>query len=107
MKAAVIESDGTTKRLRTKDVKTPTIGPDDVLLRVRRAGICGSDLHGFLDADDTSRSVGLIMGHEIGGEIAEVGSHVEGFSQGDRVTVDPQIRCGTCAACRQGWILDL
>lgn len=104
MKAAVIESDGTRKRLRTKDVERPSIGPDDVLLRVRRAGICGSDLHGFLDPDDASRSHGLIMGHEISGEIAAVGPHVEGLAEGQRVTVDPQVRCGECAACRQGWI---
>lgn len=104
MKAAVVESDGTRKRLRTKEVKTPTVGPSDVLVRVQRAGICGSDLHGFLDPEDTSRGVGLIMGHEISGEIAEVGSGVEGLAEGDRVTVDPQIRCGTCFACQRGWI---
>lgn len=104
MRAAVIESNGSAKHMRTKEVDSPSIGPGDVLLRVRRAGICGSDLHGLLDHQDTSRASGLIMGHEITGDIVAVGAGVEGLAEGDRVAVDPQVRCGRCTACQRGWI---
>lgn len=103
MKAAVIRSSGSMKYLRIEEAATPAVGPREVLIRVQRVGICGSDLHGLLDPGDSSRAEGLIMGHEIVGEIAEVGQLVEGRSIGDRVFVDPQVRCGTCTACEHGW----
>jgi len=103
VKAAVIRSDGAGKRLSIEEVATPNVGERDILVRVLRAGICGSDLHGLLDANDTSRAPGLIMGHEIVGEVAEVGNLVPAASFGGRVFIDPQIHCGTCTACQSGW----
>lgn len=104
MKAAVIHLEDGHKVLRTDEVPEPALGPQSVLVRVRAAGICGSDLHGFLDDAGTSRREGLIMSHEIAGEVAAVGEAVTGLQAGQRVTVDPQVRCGHCDACRNGWI---
>jgi threonine dehydrogenase-like Zn-dependent dehydrogenase len=103
MKAAVIALGAAGKVLETREVDLPLIGPTDVLVRVGKVGICGSDLHGFSDPSDDSRQPGLIMGHEFGGEIADVGSLVPHLSVGTSVTVDPQIRCGRCVAGENGW----
>lgn len=104
MKAAVVRVENGKKRLVTEHVPTPHPEPTQVLVRVTHAGICGSDLHGFLDGHGTARRDGLIMGHETAGRIVETGSQVAGLSDGDPVTIDPQIVCGTCPPCRQGWI---
>ena len=60
------------KKLELVDFPVPTIGPDDVLVRVRACGICGSDVHGF-DGSSGRRHPPLIMGHEASGEVAERG----------------------------------
>lgn len=104
MRAAVIRHADGAKILTTEEVETPELGPRDVRVRVRAAGICGSDLHGFLDATGTSRRDGLIMGHEAAGEVTAVGDEVTGFAAGDRVTIDPQVVCGECVPCQAGWI---
>lgn len=89
------------KKLELQDVPIPEIGDNDVLIRVRACGICGSDAHGF-DGSTGRRIPPIIMGHEAAGEITKVGSAVRGWQQGDRVTFDSTIYCGTCAYCRQG-----
>ncbi len=104
MKAAVIRTTGGRKRIDVEDVPIPAPGPGEALVQVEAAGICGSDLHGFLDHDGTARSEGLIMGHEAGGSVTAVGSGVDTLRAGDRVTVDPQIYCGQCGECRRGLI---
>ncbi len=104
MKAAIIHRENGTKVLRTDDIPDPECGPAQVVVRVRNAGICGSDVHGFLDPISTARTEGLIMSHEAAGEIAAVGSDVSGWVVGNRVTVDPQVTCGVCGPCRNGWI---
>ncbi len=104
MKAAVIERTRTGKTLTVTEVPEPQVGPHDVLVQVRRAGVCGSDTHGFLDVEGTSRGAGLILGHEIGGVIARIGEDVTGVGVGDRVHVDPQVVCHQCGPCRAGWI---
>ena len=101
MNASVIE--GSPKKLVYKKVPVPSYGPDQVLVNVKYAGICGSDVHGFLDPDSKGRVPGLIMGHECSGVIAGVGEQVKGFQVGDRVAVDPQFRCGHCYYCSHGW----
>jgi L-iditol 2-dehydrogenase len=104
MKAAVIASTIRGKTLRVTQVPAPEVGADEVLVRVTRAGICGSDTHGFLDDAGTSRAADLIMSHEIGGVVAAVGKEVTGLPIGARVHVDPQVVCGRCEPCRAGWI---
>lgn len=104
MKAAVITRDSGRKVLTLTDVPDPVLGAGDVMVQVSHAGICGSDLHGFIDSAGTSRTDGLIMGHEAAGVVVEVGSGVTGVAVGQRVTVDPQVTCGECLPCRNGWI---
>jgi len=79
----------------------PEIGPDDVLVRVRACGICGSDVHGF-DGSTGRRIPPLVMGHEAAGEVAATGAHVRDLAIGDRVTFDSTIYCGHCFFCTRG-----
>ena len=79
----------------------PEIGPDDVLVRVRACGICGSDVHGF-DGSTGRRIPPLVMGHEAAGEVAQAGAHVRDLAMGDRVTFDSTIYCGQCFYCARG-----
>ena len=79
----------------------PSIGPDDVLVRVRSCGVCGSDVHG-LDGSTGRRSPPLVMGHEAAGEVAACGADVRDLKVGDRVTFDSTIYCGSCYFCQRG-----
>ena len=74
---------------------------DEVVVRVRAAGVCGSDLLGFL-GKSKKRVPPLILGHEIGGEVAAVGSAVTDLVKGQRVAIMPLITCGACVHCRRG-----
>jgi len=79
----------------------PQIAPDEVLVRVRACGICGSDVHGF-DGSTGRRIPPLIMGHEAAGEVAATGADVHDLSAGERVTFDSTIYCGRCFYCARG-----
>jgi L-iditol 2-dehydrogenase len=81
----------------------PKPGPQDVLVQVRACGICGSDIHG-LDGSSGRRIPPLIMGHEAAGVIVAMGEDVIGWNEGDRVTFDSTVYCGTCYFCRRGEI---
>ena len=98
MKALVLKE---YKRLSYEDVPDPVVGPDDVLVRVKTCGICGSDVHG-MDGSSGRRIPPIIMGHEAAGIVAEVGANVTDFAQGERVTFDSTVYCGTCRFCRRG-----
>ncbi|MEE2705865.1 MAG: galactitol-1-phosphate 5-dehydrogenase [Planctomycetota bacterium] len=89
------------KHFEVTDMPQPDVGPDDVLVRVRACGICGSDIHGF-DGSSGRRIPPLVMGHEAAGTVAAVGANVDGFGEGDRVTFDSMISCGRCAYCDRG-----
>ena len=91
------------KKLNVVDMPTPEIGEDDVLVRVRACGICGSDIHGY-DGSTGRRIPPLVMGHEAAGVIERAGSAVKNFAVGDRVTFDSTVSCGTCDFCRHGQI---
>ncbi|MEO5958117.1 MAG: galactitol-1-phosphate 5-dehydrogenase [Opitutaceae bacterium] len=90
-------------RLEFTDFPSPTPGDDEVLLRIRACGICGSDIHGW-DGSTGRRRPPLIMGHEASGEIVAVGPKVDRWKKGDRVTFDSTISCGQCAYCRSGQV---
>jgi L-iditol 2-dehydrogenase len=79
----------------------PSIGPDEVLVRVKACGICGSDVHGF-DGSTGRRIPPIVMGHEAAGVITETGANVKGLAAGDRVTFDSTVYCGKCFFCRRG-----
>jgi len=97
MKASVLTE---YRRVEWRDVETPRIGDLEVLVKVSYAGICGSDQHIFNGEFHPRTALPLIMGHEFGGTIVEVGGRVSGFRIGDRVAVDPIYWCGQCPACR-------
>jgi L-iditol 2-dehydrogenase len=86
-----------------QDVAEPQVHEGEVLIRVRACGICGSDVHG-MDGSTGRRRPPIIMGHEASGVIATVGEKVTGWSQGDRVTFDSTVYCGTCWFCQRGLI---
>ena len=87
--------------LELVEMPEPTIGPDDVLVRVRACGICGSDVHG-LDGSTGRRLPPLVMGHEAAGEVVEFGANVTDLKAGDRVTFDSTVYCGRCFFCSRG-----
>src|ERR1035438_9008435 len=79
----------------------PEAGPEDVLVRVRACGICGSDVHGF-DGSTGRRIPPLVMGIEAGGMVEQVGAAVTDLGVGERVTFDSTIYCGRCFFCLAG-----
>lgn len=89
------------KKLEVTQMPEPAYGPDDVLVRVKACGICGSDVHGF-DGSTGRRIPPLVMGHEAAGVVAAVGSNVKRWRAGERITFDSMVSCGTCAYCRAG-----
>ena len=100
MKALVLKE---YRRLVLEDWAAPSVQPDEVLVRVRACGICGSDVHG-MDGSSGRRIPPIVMGHEAAGEIAETGSAVTGWKPGDRVTFDSTVYCGDCWFCSHGKI---
>lgn len=110
MKAARII--GPQKPLEISEVETPKPKDVEVLIKVKAAGVCHSDLHlweggydtgsGFMKVTDRGVKFPVIPGHEIVGTISEIGSAVKGLAVGDNVLVYPWIGCGVCEACRVG-----
>ena len=90
-------------QLDVVDFPDPRPADDEVLLRIRACGICGSDFHGW-DGSSGRRHPPLIMGHEAAGEIVATGPKVTNWRKGDRVTFDSTIYCGQCRFCRTGQI---
>ncbi|MDF2977037.1 MAG: bdh1 [Actinomycetospora sp.] len=99
--------------IRVEDLPEPHAGPGQVQLAVEWCGICGTDLHEYLDGPIfaptpqaphplTGGAVPITLGHEFAGVVSEVGEGVTGLSEGDRVVVEPYDVCGTCVACRSG-----
>ena len=87
--------------LELRDVPAPQIAPDEVLIRVRACGICGSDLK--IQDDQHPYTPPVIVGHEFAGEIAEAGAAVTGWAVGDRVVSEQHTRaCGHCRQCLTG-----
>lgn len=90
-------------KLDLVDFPDPKPADDEVLLRIRACGICGSDIHGW-DGSSGRRRPPLIMGHEASGEIAAVGPRVTTWKPGERVTFDSTIYCGVCRFCKSGQV---
>jgi len=88
-------------RLDLVDVPMPRPAADEVLIRVKACGICGSDVHGY-DGGSGRRIPPIIMGHEASGTITAVGPQATGFREGQHVTFDSTIYCGQCEYCRRG-----
>src|SRR5262250_487096 len=89
------------RTFRTAPATIPVPKNGEVLLRVRRVGICGTDLHIFQGHLDHRVPKGGVIGHETFGEVVEAHG-ASGFTSGDRVVVEPVVCCGACRACRMG-----
>jgi 2-desacetyl-2-hydroxyethyl bacteriochlorophyllide A dehydrogenase len=87
--------------LELKEVTAPTAGPGEALIRVRRIGICGTDLHAFR-GNQPFFSYPRVLGHELAGVIEEIGPNPANLQPGDPVAIIPYLECGHCLACRSG-----
>lgn len=97
MKAAIYPGEG--KAIVIEDIADPVPGPGDLLIRVDRCGICGTDLS-MTKGGMWDYGKGVQFGHEYAGEIIEVGSGVSGWKVGERIAVLPSVACGECQSCR-------
>lgn len=99
MKVGLIEKPG---ELKIADREEPKIvNPTDVKIKVKRVGICGSDMH-ILHGTNAFAVYPLVWGHEVTGEVVEIGTNVKNVKPGDHIVTEPIRYCGECYACRQG-----
>lgn len=89
------------RQLEIVEVPRPAPGPGEVLIQVAACGICGSDVHGY-DGSSGRRIPPIVMGHEAAGVVAALGAGVTKLAEGDRVTFDSTVSCGTCVYCLRG-----
>ena len=101
MKAAVFQGAGKTHALTIEMIADPTPGPGDVIVKVERCGVCGTDLH-MTSGHGWDFPAGAVLGHEYAGEVVALGAKVERFRVGDRVTGMARPSCGGCEACFRG-----
>ena len=85
-------------------IRKPEIGHNDVLIKVNRTAICGTDIHIYQWDDWAQKTIPVPMavGHEFSGEIVEIGIEVSGYEVGDRVSAEGHVTCGVCRNCRAG-----
>lgn len=106
MKAAVWHN---VKDIRVEDVEEPVVSSGKLKVKVEWAGICGSDLHAYLDGLSmeahpiSGQKPPLTLGHEFSGTIVEVAEDVKNHQVGERVAIEPLIYCGECYACKRGY----
>lgn len=93
------------KRFDLQQVDIPNVGRDEVLIRVTRTGICGTDLHIF-NGHYAADRLPMVPGHEFCGRVAELGQDVRHLSEGQAVVADINIGCGTCYWCRRNEVLN-
>ena len=84
-----------------REVPVPEAGEGQILIKVHMIGICGSDIHVY-HGEHPFTSYPVTQGHEVSGEIAALGTGVEGFAVGQKVTIEPQVFCGHCHPCTHG-----
>ncbi|MBO8165023.1 MAG: alcohol dehydrogenase catalytic domain-containing protein [Brevibacillus sp.] len=98
MKAVFVEA---AYQVKVKEIEEQQVRADEVVIKVKAAGICGSDIHTYKGLHPF-RKPPVIIGHEVAGEIVKVGEAVTTLKIGDRVTVEPQTGCGNCEYCLSG-----
>jgi L-iditol 2-dehydrogenase len=98
MRQAVMHAPG---RLEIRQVERPKPRADEILVKIERIGVCGSDIHVYHGVHPYT-GYPVVQGHEVSGVIAEMGAKVEGFQTGEYVVFMPQVTCGTCYPCRHG-----
>jgi 2-desacetyl-2-hydroxyethyl bacteriochlorophyllide A dehydrogenase len=100
MKTIRLEEPGRFALLSTDEPAT-SLNPEQALVRVRRIGVCGTDIHAF-GGNQPFFTYPRILGHELGVEVVAVGSSTKNVHPGDRCSVEPYLNCGHCIACRRG-----
>lgn len=98
MKTIVLDQPG---QLSLTETSPPMLQPNQALVRMRRIGVCGTDLHAF-KGEQPFFTYPRVLGHEMGVEIVRVGENAEGLRAGDLCAVEPYLNCGDCVACRRG-----
>jgi 2-desacetyl-2-hydroxyethyl bacteriochlorophyllide A dehydrogenase len=100
MRQAVLEKPG---QVNMRDVPLPRpLAPNELLLRIHRVGVCGSDVHMYYGKHPFANTYPMVQGHEYGGEIVSVGDAVKNFSPGMKATARPHLTCGKCPPCKKG-----
>ena len=89
------------KEVEFREIKRPEPDEKEVLIEMKRIGICGSDIHVY-NGHHPYTSFPVVQGHEVSGKIIETGQKVTKYTKGDKVTVQPQVVCGKCVPCQQG-----
>lgn len=84
-----------------REVEIPTIGENQVLVKIRKIGVCGSDIHVYHGKHPFTKYP-VTQGHEVSGSVVEFGKNVTGLKQGQKVTIEPQVFCGKCYPCKHG-----
>ena len=98
MRQAVMTEPG---KISFRDVPVPRVADNEVLVKVMEIGVCGSDVHVY-HGQHPYTPYPVVQGHEVSCEVESFGKDVRGFSKGDKVTIEPQVSCGTCYSCRHG-----
>src|SRR4051812_17635998 len=88
------------RTIEISDLPEPTASPSDIVIDMAACGICGSDVHSFVEGAWIAK--GMPLGHEFAGTVREVGAEVAGIAVGDRVAMNPASYCGECDRCRSG-----
>lgn len=89
------------KKISFREVPVPETGPDQVLVKIKKIGVCGSDIHVFHGTHPYT-SYPVTQGHEVSGQIVELGEYVKDLKVGQKVTIEPQVFCGRCYPCLHG-----
>lgn len=98
MKQQVMTEPG---KIMFREIPVPVPGPDQVLVKIKRIGICGSDIH-VNHGTHPYTSYPVTQGHEVSGQIVELGEYVKDLKVGQKVTIEPQVFCGRCYPCLHG-----
>jgi L-iditol 2-dehydrogenase len=102
MKQAIMTTPGVIEYV---EVEAPEAGPGQIKVKMKRIGVCGSDIHVY-HGKHPFTSYPVVQGHEISAEVVDVGEGVTDFRPGDKVTIQPQVVCGECYPCTHGMYND-
>lgn len=98
MKQAVMTIPG---QIEYRDIPVPELAENEVLVKIMRIGVCGSDVHVYHGKHPYTKYP-VVQGHEVSGKVSKMGKRVTGLAIGDRVTIQPQVTCGKCYSCMHG-----
>ena len=89
------------KQIMFQEIPVPEPGPDQVLVKIMKIGVCGSDIHVYHGTHPFT-SYPVTQGHEVSAKVVSCGANVSGFREGQKVTIEPQVYCGKCYPCTHG-----